>query len=105
MWRMVGLCLCRVCIASHQLFSDSLLLPPYVGASRATTMSKKELAQLASVVHRRFQLLKKDLVPWLDIIPDPWAQRLLYLKQCVEQELHQVRMVLLLLMTSCCFSH
>ena len=68
-------------------------------------MSKKELAQLASVVHRRFQLLKKDLVPWLDIIPDPWAQRLLYLKQCVEQELHQVRMVLLLLMTSCCFSH
>ncbi len=54
-------------------------------------MTKRELAQLASIVHKRYQLLKRDLVPWLDIMPDPWMPRLVYLRDCVEHELQQVR--------------
>jgi hypothetical protein len=75
---------------STQLFSECLQLPPFTGAMRSTTLSKRELSQLASVVHSRFQLLELDLTPWLDVLPDTWGHRLLQLRQGVRQELAQV---------------
>lgn len=75
---------------SSQLFSDCLQLPIYTGAMRSTTMSKRELSQLASLVHSKFRLLELDLTPWLDVLPDGWGARLVSLRQGVRQELQQV---------------
>jgi hypothetical protein len=75
---------------SSQLFSDSLQLPLFIGATRATTLSKRELSQLASIVHSRFRLLELDLSPWLDVLSDGWGAKLVQMRSAVQQELQQV---------------
>ncbi len=79
-------------LCSTQLFSDSLQLPLFIGATRSTTLSKRELSQLASLVHSRFRLLELDMSPWLDVLPDGWGSKLVQLRQAVKQELLQVRL-------------
>ena len=74
----------------YQLFTDSLTLPPFIGAARATVLSKRDMASMASGVHRRYTVLMRDLTPWLDVMPDPWKARLIYLKECVDREIAQV---------------
>ena len=69
----------------RQLFSDSLRLPPFVGAMRATTLARSELQQLASIVHRKSSLLNRDLGPWVTVLPEPWGRHIKYLRQAVQQ--------------------
>ncbi len=53
-------------------------------------LSKRDLGSLASGVHKRYTVLMRDMTPWLDVMPDPWKARLVYLKECVDRELAQV---------------